>query len=74
MTFHLDSHTTTDGTPDMLSGILTGNRIQHEEFNIGGIAHVHAQGKEDVFMQKLLVQSFTCIREWGYGTKLSEFF
>ena len=39
MTSHLDSHTTTDVQPDMISGVRTGNGIPHDRHNIRGIAH-----------------------------------
>ena len=42
MTSHLDSYGTTDIKPQMLSDFQTGNEIQHNEYNIRGIAHVHA--------------------------------
>ena len=48
MTSHLDSHGTTDIKPEMLSGVQTGNGIQHVEYNIRGIAHVHAYRKDDI--------------------------
>ena len=57
MTSHLNSHGTTDIKPEMLSGVLTGNRTQHVEHNIRGIAHVHAYRKDDSFMQKRLLLS-----------------
>ena len=42
MTSHLDSHTTTDIKPDMLSGVQTGNGISHDRYDIRGIAHACA--------------------------------
>ena len=42
MTSHLNSHGTTDIKPEMLSGVQTGNGIQHVEYDICGIAHMHA--------------------------------
>ena len=39
--YHLDSHGTTDIKLEMLSGVQTRNGIQHVEYNICGIAHVH---------------------------------
>ena len=61
MTSHLDSHGTTDIKPEMLSGVQTGNGIQHVEYDIRGIAHVHvhAYRKEDTFIQSRLLLSFT---------------
>ena len=49
MTSHLDSHTTTDVNPDMLSGVQTGNGIPHDRFDICGIAHVRTKRKDDFF-------------------------
>ena len=48
MTSHLDSHGTTDIKPEMLSGVQTGNGIQHVEYNIHGIAHVYTYRKDDI--------------------------
>ena len=59
MTTHLNSHWTTDTKPEMLSGVQTGNVIQHVEYNIRGIAHVHAYRKDDIFMQKRLLLSIS---------------
>ena len=33
MTSQLDSHTTTDVKPEMLSGVQTGYRIPHDNFH-----------------------------------------
>ena len=68
MTSHLDSHTTTDVKPDMLSDVLPGNGIPHDRYIIRGIAHVRTNRKDDIFMQRRLGQIFTCILEWGQGT------
>ena len=54
MTSHLDSHTTTDVKPDMLSGVHTGNRIPHDRYNIRGIAHAHTNRKDNISMQRRL--------------------
>ena len=68
MTSHLESYSTTDVKLNMLSGVLSGKGIEHEECNIRGIAHVHAYRKDDIFMQRQLVQSKAYILEWGGGT------
>ena len=68
MTSHLDSQTTTDVKPDMLSGVQTGNGIPHDRYNICGIAHACINRKHDIFMQRRLVKNFTSIMEWGQGT------
>ena len=48
MTSHLDSNGTTDIKPVMLSGVQTRNGIQHVEYDIRGIAHVHAYKRDDI--------------------------
>ena len=68
MTSPLDSHGTTDIKPEMLSGIQTGNGTPHDKYNIRGIAHVRKNRKDDIFMQRRLLQSFTYILEWRPGT------
>ena len=65
MISHLDSHTTNDVKLEMLSGVQTGNRITHVEYNARGIAHGRAYIKDDILTQRRLVQSFKCIRKWG---------
>ena len=68
MTSHLDSHTTTDVKPDMLSGVQTGNGIPHDRYNIRGIAHARRNRKDNIFKQRRLGQICTCILEWGQRT------
>ena len=53
MTSHLNSHRTTDITPEMLSGVQTGNGTPHDKYNIHGIANARTNRKDDIFMQKL---------------------
>ena len=65
MTSHLDSHKTTDIKSEMISGVRTGNGTLHGKYNIRGIAQVRTNRKDDIFMQRRLVQSFTDILEWG---------
>ena len=67
MTSHLDSHTTTDVKPDMLSGVQTGNGIPHDRCNIRSIAHVHTIGKDNILMQRRLGQILICILDRGKG-------
>ena len=69
MTSHLNSHTTTDVKPEMLSGVQTGNGTPHDKYNIRGIAHARTNSKDDIFMQRRLMQSFTYILERRPGTK-----
>ena len=70
MTSHCDSHTTTDVKPEMIPGVYTGNGVPHDKHNIRGIAHAQTNRKDDIFMQRRLVQNFTFILEWGQGTCL----
>ena len=58
---------TTDVKPDMLRGVQTGNGILHDRYNIRGIAHVRTNRKDNIFMQRRLVQICICILEWGNG-------
>ena len=67
MTSHLNSHGTTDIKPEMLSGVQTGNGPPHDIYNIRSIAHAWTNTKDDIFMQRRLVQNFTSILEWGKG-------
>ena len=55
MTPHLNKHSTTDLKPEILSSVLTGNRISRDGRNERGITHVHR--KDDIFRQKLLNHS-----------------
>ena len=68
MTSHLDSHRATDIKPEMLSGVQTGNGAPHYKYNIRGIANVRTNRKDDICLQRRLVQNFTFILEWGQGT------
>ena len=52
ITFHLDSHGTTDIKPETLSGVRTGNGTPHDGYNRRGFAHVRANRKEYIFMQR----------------------
>ena len=54
MTSHLDSHGTTDLKPEKLSGVI-GNGMQHDDYNIHGIAHVHACRKKRHFHAKMTI-------------------
>ena len=66
MTSHLNGRRTTDIKLEMLSGVQTGNGIPHDKYNIRGIAHARTNRKDDIFMQRRLVQHFTFILEWGH--------
>ena len=63
MTSYLDSH----NKPEILSADQTRNGIQHNEYNIHGIAHVHVHEcrKDDIVMQRGLFQNFTYIYDMG---------
>ena len=52
MTSYLDSHTTTDVKPEMLSSVQTRNGIPHDKYNICGTAHARTNRKDDIFMQR----------------------
>ena len=68
MTSHLNSHRTTDIKPEMLSGVQTGNGTPHDKYNMRGIAHARTNRKDDIFMQRRLVQNLTFILEVGEET------
>ena len=68
MTSLLDSHTTTDDKLDNLSDVKTGNGIPYDTYNVPGIAHARTNRKDDIFMQRRLVQNSTFILKWGQGT------
>ena len=40
----------------MLSGVRTGNSTPHDKYNVHGIAHARINRKDDIFMQRRLVQ------------------
>ena len=50
MTSHLDSHTTTDDKPDILSDVKTLNGIPHDTYNVHGLAHARTNRKDNIFM------------------------
>ena len=66
MTSHRDSHGTTDIKPEMLSGVQTGNGTPYDKYNIHSIAPACTNRKDDIFMQRQLVQNFTYIY-WSGG-------
>ena len=41
---------------------------KHDKYDLRGIYHVRTNRKDDIFMQRRLVQSFTYILELGRGT------
>ena len=68
MTSHLNSHRTTDIKPELLSCAQTGNGTPPDKYNIRGNSHARTNRKDDIFMQRRLVQIFTYIMDWGQGT------
>ena len=44
----LDSHSTTDPKPEMLSVVSTGNIIQRDERNVHGIEHSYMLRKDNI--------------------------
>merc|ERR1711954_281417 len=73
MTSHLDSHTINDVKPEMLSGVQSGNRIRHDEYNVRGIAHARAYIKDNIFMQTRLVQALNVLESGGKRLKGQSF-
>ena len=67
MTSQLDSHTTTDVKLEMLSGVQTGNRIPHDQYNVRDIAHARSYIKDDIFMQRRLGQILQIYWSCGKG-------
>ena len=71
MTIHLDCYATTDCKPEVLSGVETGNRIPHDEWNLRGIAHMYTYTEKTTFLEALaslgMVMSVTqsvCLSVW----------
>ena len=67
---HYTLYGTTDIQPEMLSGVQTGNGTPHDKYDIRGIAHARTNRKDDIFMQRRLVQNFTFMLELGQETCL----
>ena len=38
----------------MIQGVLTGNRIPHDKYDVRGIAHARTNRKDDIFLQRRL--------------------
>ena len=66
---HYTLYGTTDIQPEMLSGVQTGNGTPHDKYDIRGIAHARTNRKDNIFMQRRLVQNFIFILEWGQNTR-----
>ena len=54
MTSHSNSHTTIDVKPEMIRGIYSRNGIQHNKYDVRGIAQARTDRKDDIFMQRPL--------------------
>ena len=54
MTSYLDSQTTTDVKPEMITGVQTGNGIPHDKYTIHSNSNVRTNRKDDMFMQRRL--------------------
>ena len=59
MTSHLNSNRTTNIKLEMLSLVQTGNGTPHDKYSIRSIAHARTNRKDNIFMQRPLVQIFT---------------
>ena len=66
MTSRLDSHRKADIKPEMLSGVQM--ELHMNKYVIRGIAHACTNRKDDIFMQRRLVQNFTFMLELGQET------
>ena len=67
MTSHRDSHTTTDVKPEIIPGILTGNGIPNDKYDVCDIA-IRAQTENTTFSWKddcTLMKHTLC---WTYST------
>ena len=58
MTPHLDSHSTADPEPEIISAVLT--RVQHDKRNLRGIERAHIFREDDI-----LVKDSYNIMRWG---------
>ena len=72
VTSHHDSHTITDIKQKILSGFQTGYRLPFDEYNICGIVDDYTYRKNNIFMQRRPLQSYTYVWKWGQGTKSTE--
>ena len=64
---HLDSHSTTDPKPEILSAVLIGDRISRDGRNVRGITHVRVWRKDDIFRRQWLNHSE--MGKGDYGTQ-----
>ena len=54
MTSHQDSHTTTDVKLEIIPGVLTGNGVPDDKYDISGISYEHTNRNDAIFMQRRL--------------------
>ena len=66
MTSHLDSHTTTDVQPDLLSGVQTRNGIPHDRYNVRSIPMCTLTEKTTFSCKDNCTTKHT--RHWTYST------
>ena len=55
---------------DMLSGVQTGNGIPLEKYNIRGIDYASTNKKDNILMQRGLVQCFTYKWIWAQKERI----
>ena len=67
MTPHLESYSTTEPKPGILSAVLTGYRVSRDGRNICGITYVHMCRNNDICRQRQLNHSE--MGEGDYGTQ-----
>ena len=51
MTPHLDSHSTIDLKPEILSAVLTGTRTSRDERNVRSMTHLHMCRKDNFLVK-----------------------
>ena len=54
MTSHRNSHTKTDVKLELILGVKTGNEIQHNKYDVRGIAQARTDIKDNIFLQRRL--------------------
>ena len=67
MTSHLDSHTTTDVRPEMLSGVRTRNGIPHDKYNTWHCPCVHKKKRQHFHTKATLAKLYIYIGVVGVG-------
>ena len=69
---HLESNSTTDPKPEILSAVYTGKIIICDGRNVHGIAHVHVCRKDDIFRQRRLSHSEMGKGDYGNQSRTAE--